>query len=108
MTWCNVKIHNAVANAAALSLPVAAAGTIGFIVAGVGEPGMPPHALGYVYLPALAAIVVASMLMAPLGARVAHSWPVRTLKRAFACLLYVLGTYMLWEAFSLWRGTAGR
>ncbi len=103
MTWCNVKIHNAVANSAALSLPVAVAGTIGFVAAGLGQSALPPATVGYVYLPALAGVVVASMLTAPLGAHVAHGWPVRKLKRAFACLLYVLGTYMLWQASSLWR-----
>jgi uncharacterized membrane protein YfcA len=106
MTWCNVKIHNAVANSAALSLPVAAAGTIGFVIAGLRQSEMPPLTIGYVYLPALATIVVASMLMAPLGARVAHSWPVATLKRAFAVMLYILGSYMLWESASLWRSGA--
>jgi uncharacterized membrane protein YfcA len=104
MTWCNVKIHNAVANSAALTLPVAAAGTIGFVVAGLGRSAMPRFTVGYVYLPALAAIVVASMLVAPVGARVAHSWPVPKLRRAFAAMLYVLGSYMLWQASALWRG----
>ena len=54
MTWCNVKIHNAVATSAALGLPIALAGTVGFIVAGLSVQGMPPHTLGYIYLPALA------------------------------------------------------
>jgi uncharacterized membrane protein YfcA len=101
MSWCNVKIHNAVATSAALGLPIAIAGTIGFIIAGADERGMPPYSLGYIYLPALVSIVVASMLTAPLGARTAHKWPVKKLKRAFALLLYVLATYMLWKAWSV-------
>jgi uncharacterized membrane protein YfcA len=64
--------------------------------------GMPPLTLGYIYLPALFAIVAASMLMAPMGARTAHRWPVKKLKRAFALLLYVLAAYMLWKAWSTW------
>jgi uncharacterized membrane protein YfcA len=102
MTWCNVRIHNAVANSAALSLPIAAAGTLGFVIAGLRRYDMPNFTVGYVYLPALAAIVVASMAVAPLGARVAHGWPVKKLKRAFAAMLYVLGTYMLWQSSALW------
>jgi uncharacterized membrane protein YfcA len=101
MSWCNVKIHNAVATSAALGLPIAIAGTIGFIIAGADERGMPPYSLGYIYLPALVSIVVASMLTAPLGARTAHKWPVKKLKRAFALLLYVLAAYMLWKAWSV-------
>jgi uncharacterized membrane protein YfcA len=104
MTWCNVKIHNAVATSAALGLPIALAGTVGFVIAGLSAQDMPPYTLGYIYLPALAAIVAASMLVAPIGARTAHRWPVKKLKRAFALLLYVLAAYMLWKAWS----TAGR
>lgn len=98
MTWCNVKIHNAVATSAALGLPIAVAGTLGFVIAGSGVQGMPRHSLGYIYLPALAAIVGASMLTAPLGARTAHRWPIKKLRRAFALLLYALAAYMFWKA----------
>jgi len=101
MTWCNVKIHNAVATSAALGLPIALAGTVGFVVAGLSARDMPPHTLGYIYLPALGAVVAASMVMAPVGARTAHRWPVHKLKRAFAMLLYWLAAYMLWKAWSV-------
>jgi uncharacterized membrane protein YfcA len=93
-----VRIQNAVATSAALGLPIAAAGTIGFIVAGLRAPDLPKGSLGYVYLPAMAAIVVASMLVAPVGASVAHRWPPIKLRRAFAALLFALGAYMLWKA----------
>ena len=100
MTACNIGIRNCVATSAALGLPIAVAGTIGFIVAGLGQHELPPHTVGYVYLPALLAIVAASVISAPMGARAAHRWPVTKLKRAFAILLYVLACYMLWRA---WR-----
>lgn len=94
----NVKIHNAVATAAAIGLPIAVAGTIGFILAGLREPGLPGGSAGYVYVPAMTAIVAASVLSAPAGARLAHRWPADKLRRAFAALLYALGGYMLWKA----------
>ena len=93
-----VGIHNAVATSAALGLPIAVAGTAGFIVAGLRKPDLPAWSAGYVYLPAMAAIVVASMLVAPIGASVAHRWPAVKLRRAFAALLYSLGAYMFWTA----------
>ena len=58
---------------------------------------MPEGTLGFVYLPALAAIAAASMLTAPLGARVAHSLDTRPLKRVFASLLFVLAGYMAYK-----------
>ena len=103
MTACNINIRNCVATSAALGLPIAVAGTIGFVVAGLGQQGLPPYTIGYVYLPALLAIIAASVISAPMGARAAHRWPVRKLKRAFAILLYVLAAYMLWKSFSTWR-----
>ena len=94
----NVKIHSAVATAAALGLPIAVAGTAGFILAGLRQPDLPQWSAGYVYLPAMAAIVAASVLSAPAGAALAHRWPAAKLRRAFAALLYLLGGYMLWKA----------
>ena len=95
MRACNVPMRHCVGTSAALGLPIAVAGTIGFIVAGLGAPGLPPQTVGYVYLPALLAIVAASVISAPIGARAAHRWPVQKLKRAFALLLYALAAYML-------------
>jgi uncharacterized membrane protein YfcA len=103
MTACNVNIRNAVATSAAVGLPVAIAGTIGFVFAGYSQPGLPPHSVGYVYLPALLAIVAASVFSAPMGARAAHRWPVKALRRSFAFMLYALAAYMLWKSFSTWR-----
>lgn len=100
MTWCNVPIHNAVATSAALGVPVALASTAGYVVGGWGLPAALPGAFGYLYLPALAVIAVASVLMAPLGARAAHAMNVAQLRRAFAALLYCLALYMLFKAFA--------
>ncbi|MBI3146968.1 MAG: sulfite exporter TauE/SafE family protein [Betaproteobacteria bacterium] len=102
MAWCNVKIHNAVATSAALGLPIAVAGTVGYVIAGLRTEGLPPHTIGYVHWPALLGIVVASVLFAPTGARLAHAWPVKKLKKAFAGMLFVLSAYMLWKAASTW------
>ena len=98
MVRCNVRMHAAVATSAALGLPIALAATVGFVYAGLRKTGLPPYSVGYVYLPALAAFVAASMLSAPYGARVAHSWDVARLKRVFAVLMTALGGYMAWRA----------
>lgn len=99
MTWCNVGIHNAVATSAALGFPIAIAGTLSYVINGLGIANLPPGSLGYMYLPALVVISIASVLMAPVGARTAHRLDVRHLRRAFALLLYALAAYMLYEAF---------
>ena len=97
MQWCNVKIHNAVATSAALGFPVALAGTLSYAWAGRDLPQMPPGSLGYLYLPGLLVISLASMSMAPLGARTAHRMDIRPLKRVFALVLYCLAAYFLFR-----------
>jgi len=98
MTRCNVKVHTAVATSAAIGWPVAVAATIGYVIAGWRHADLPAYSIGYVNLPALAFVAIGSMLLAPLGAKVAHQWPVARLKRAFALMLFVLGAWMWWKA----------
>ncbi|MGQ0586317.1 MAG: TSUP family transporter, partial [Gammaproteobacteria bacterium] len=83
---------------AACGVPIAWAGAAGFVVAGWAVAGLPPFSLGYVALPAFAGIAVASVLTAPLGARLAHNLPPKVLKRAFAVLLVVVGVSLLLKA----------
>ena len=95
LTWCRISIHNAVATSAACGLPIAVAGTAGFIVTGWNETGLPDMSSGYVYWPAFAAVAVASMMFAPLGARLAHALSADRLKKFFAIFIAVLGVRML-------------
>jgi uncharacterized protein len=99
MTWCNLPIHNAVGTSAALGFPIALAGTVGYIVAGWSLHDLPPGALGFLYLPALLVISVASMSTARWGAAAAHRMDMAQLRRMFAMLLYGLAAYMLFKAF---------
>ena len=96
MLFCGVAMTTAIGTGAALGLPVAIVGTLGYVFSGWHVPELPPLSLGFVYAPALLAIVAGSVLTAPLGARAAHRLPVATLRRIFAGLLYVLATKMLW------------
>lgn len=99
MTWCNVKMHEAIGTSAAIGFPIAVAGTLGYLVGGWGAGGLPVWSFGYVYLPALAACVVVSMLTAPLGAQAAHSLPVATLKKIFAGVILLLLAKMVHGLF---------
>jgi hypothetical protein len=96
LQWCNVPMRQAVATSSACGLPIALAGTTGFIVAGWDAPALPAWSSGYLYWPAFAGIAVASVLLAPVGARLAHRLPTAVLKRFFALFLVFLGLRMLW------------
>ena len=100
LSWCNVRVQQAIGTSAAVGFPIAIGGSIGYVVNGWGHPGLPEWSLGYVYLPAFALLVPASMLTAPLGARLAHRLPVATLKRIFSGVLILLAAKMLWTMLS--------
>lgn len=95
LVWCNTALRNAVATSSATGLPIAVAGAVGFVLTGWNTPGLPPWSTGYLYWPALAGIATASLVFAPLGAWLAHTLPVHTLRRFFAIFLAVLGVRML-------------
>ena len=97
LTWCNVRVQKAIGTSAAVGFPVALGGSLGYLYNGWGHAELPPWSLGFVYLPALFWMILPSMLMAPVGARLAHRLPVATLKRIFACLLVALAAKMLWK-----------
>lgn len=99
LVWCNVAMHDAIGTSAAVGFPIALAGAFGYVVNGLAVRALPPLSLGFVFLPALAGISLASVLTAPLGARLAHSLPVSRLKKFFAVLLLVMGTKMLMGQF---------
>ena len=95
LAWCNVTLRRAIGTAAAVGLPIAVAGTAGYMLQGFFVQGLPAASLGYVYLPALVLVAGASMLAAPWGARVAHRLPVKRLRMVFALLLYAVAARML-------------
>jgi uncharacterized membrane protein YfcA len=103
MVWCNVPLRNAVATSAALGFPIALANSAGYVVSGLREANTTPGMIGYIYWPALLALVCTSVLTAPIGARLAHRLPVGTVKRIFAILLFALAIFMAYKA---WRAFA--
>lgn len=95
LVWCNITMQKAVATSSACGLPIAIAGAIGFMLTGWQNPQLPAGSTGFVYWPAFAGIILTSMLTAPLGAKLAHRLPSRTLKKIFAIFLAILGIRML-------------
>jgi uncharacterized protein len=100
MAWCNIAIHNAVATSAALGFPIAVANVAGYVVSGLTVENLSSGAFGYIWVPALVVIALCSVFTAPLGAKAAHSLPVKKLKRIFASILYLLAAYMFYKGFT--------
>jgi len=95
LLWNRVDIRTAVGTAATCGLPIAIAGAAGFAISGwkVADPAGLNS--GFIYWPAVFWIALASVPMAPLGARLAHSLPHKTLQRVFALFLALIGLKMI-------------
>jgi hypothetical protein len=95
LVWHNVDMRHAVGTSAACGLPIALSGALGFIAVGLGQADLPAGSTGFVYWPAVIAISIASVLSAPLGARLAHRLDQARLKKVFAVFIALLGLLML-------------
>ena len=97
LVYFNTPVHRATATSSTLGVPIAIAGTLGYVFAGWGR-APEDWMVGYVYLPAFAAIMLASVIAAPLGVRAAHRVAPLPLRRAFGALLVVVSLRMLYSA----------
>lgn len=87
LTLFNQPIHRAIGTSALFGLVISLPGTIGYVIAGLQDVRLPPASLGYVNLLGLALIAPATVLTAPLGARLAHRFSARRLSILFGCFL---------------------
>ena len=102
VTWLTNRrliMQKAVATASACGFSIAIAGAVSNGILGWGNPILPPHSLGYIYLPALLGIVSTSFIAASYGAKIAHLLSPKMLKRLFAWMLLLVGVRML---ISVW------
>ena len=99
LTWCNVKVQHAIATSAALGVPIALAGALGYMLSGWHEVDLPSYSVGYVYLPAVLLISLLSVVTVPLGVKLSHRLPVGVLKKVFALMMLLLALKMLQIVF---------
>ncbi len=95
MTYCNIGMHIAVGTSSAIGLPIAVAGTVGYILGGLNATDLPSGTIGYVNVVAFICISITSFITAPLGAKLSHKLPIATLKKIFAVFLMFVATNML-------------
>ncbi len=89
LVWRGVEPVRAVATSSACGVVIGLAAAASYASA-PGAEGMPAGSLGYVFLPAAIGVVLTSLPMAPLGARLAHHVDGLTLKRIFAAFLLAM------------------
>jgi uncharacterized membrane protein YfcA len=98
MTLCGEPMHKAVGTGAALGLWISVPATLGYLLAPAPDASALPVTIGYVSLLGFAVIAPISWLVAPFGARLAHTLDRRRLSSAFGLFLLVVAARMLYRA----------
>lgn len=98
MTLCGSPIHRAIGTASGMGAIIAVPASIGFVIIGWGKQGLPVGSLGFVNLPAAAAVIATSVLLAPLGVAAAHCLSPVLLRRVFGLYLIFVGVTMIWKS----------
>ncbi len=106
MRFSNIKMTDAVGTASALGLLISVPGAAGFIILGYLSLNpevaatLPPYSLGYVSGLAWVLIVPTTILMAPIGAKVAHSVSLNMLRYIFATFMVIVSLKMAMDVIS--------
>lgn len=100
MTLSNRPIHLAVGTASLFGLVIALPATLGYVISGWDNALLPAASLGYVNLLGFAVISPATVLFAPLGAKIAHALPRRKLSILFGIFLFIVAVRMGLRAFA--------
>jgi len=90
-----LAMKNAVAVSSVCGFPIAVSSTVSYIVLGWKVDLLPEWGFGYIYLPALAGIIICSTLTAPIGAKLANKLPAKQLKRYFSIVLFLIAFKMI-------------
>lgn len=99
LTLYRVPIHQAVATAAGIGVPITIAGTIGYALAGLRYHNqLPPLSIGFVSVIGLVMIAPVSSWVAPLGARLAHRLSRRSLEAGFGLFLLLAAARFVADA----------
>lgn len=99
-----MSMHNAVATSAACGFPISLVGVVALLLVGSPHTDFPAWTTGYIYWPAFGAMLLPSLIVAPLGANLAHKLPALRLQRIFAGFLLVVGIDMVVGVIeTLWR-----
>jgi uncharacterized membrane protein YfcA len=91
----NYPMHTAVGTSVAAIILGSLGGIVGYIVNGLGVPGLLPYSLGYVNLPIWLCLAATSIPMAQLGARAAHALAAKPLMYIFIAFMVYAGLEMI-------------
>lgn len=99
-----VPMQRAIGTAAALCLPMAIAGVIGYLLSDTPQSCLSGCG-GYIYFPAVAAIGITAVLTAPMGAVLTHILPITLLRNLFGLFLIAAAANLTYKVLPIAAAT---
>ncbi|MBP1040708.1 sulfite exporter TauE/SafE family protein [Vagococcus sp. BWB3-3] len=93
-----MNIKKAIGTAAFCGVFLTIFAAVGFIISGLSYPNLPPYSLGFIHLPTVAIISIASVPMSKVGVKLMLRLSDNNIKRYFALFLIALSLYMIFMA----------
>lgn len=97
MTLYGRPMHQAVATSSGVGVMIAIPGTVGYVWAGWGVPGLPAGSTGYVNWIAVALVIPIALIVTPWGVRMAHALRKRQLEIAFGLFCVAVSARFFWS-----------
>ena len=98
-TAYSIPLLSALGTSASLGVMISLPGVIGYILSGWNLENLPPLSFGYFSLLGFICVVPTTMLMAPIGAKLAHYLDKDKLQIFFAIFLLLMSLRMLYKIF---------
>lgn len=100
LSLCNFPLAKAIGTAASLGPIIAILGAAGFSIIGQNATNLPPFSVGFVHIPSFFCIILTSVVLAPVGAKLTHRLPTATIKKILTVFLFAISFKMLYEVLS--------
>tara|TARA_R110002096_G_scaffold126381_3_gene273196 strand:- start:1902 stop:2708 length:807 start_codon:yes stop_codon:yes gene_type:complete len=95
MTVYGVPIHRAVGTASLAGIVISVSGGLGYLLGGLNVNGLPEGMAGFIHIQSAVIVAISAVLMAPIGAKVAHAVPKAALSIIFGIFLILATTRLL-------------
>jgi len=95
-------MHMAIGTSVSAIILTSLGGITGYIIHGIGVPGLLPYSIGYINLPIWLCLAGMSVPLAQLGAKTAHALPAKQLRYIFIALMVYIGLRMI--GVFIWLG----
>lgn len=97
MTLFGRPVHQAVSTSSGVGVLIAIPGLFGYIWAGWGAAGLPPFSTGYINWVMMAVVIPITLIVAPLGVRLAHALDKRQIEIGFGLFMLLVAARFIFS-----------